>query len=376
MNILLDASAAVHQRAGIGRYTQELLTALLELAPEHTWRIFYNRAADANPHPPLNRLPGVTIATGDKPWRLRVLLAHLLRRPQDARLPADLFHATDNLLPYLRAPAVFTLFDLTHHFFPHTQASLNRWYLTLMLPRFLKTARAVIAISEQTRQDAMRLYGLPGEKITAIPLGVNTCFRPINAADIVATREKYTLPEKFILAVGTIEPRKNLAALLPMLQMDERLHLVIAGKRGWLAEDFLRQLEASGCQGRVTWLGRTPEADLPALYSAARLFAFPSLYEGFGLPVLEAMACGTPVVCANTSSLPEVAGEAALLTPTHEPRTLHAAISRLWDDDAFHAEHRASGLAHAARFTWQRTAQETLRVYQGAGSKGQTARGK
>jgi glycosyltransferase involved in cell wall biosynthesis len=364
MNILFDASAAVHQRAGIGRYTQELITALLEIAPQHTYRILYNRSAEATPQAPLGTLQRVAIASGDKPWRLRVLLAHLLRRPQDRLLPADLFHATDNLLPYLRTPAVFTLFDLTHHFFPQTQASLNRHYLQFMLPRFLKAARAVIAISESTRQDAIQLYGLPSEKIHAIPLGVNAHFRPANPGEMNAIRQKYALPERFLLTVGTIEPRKNLAALLPVIQMDDRLHWVIAGKRGWLADDFFRQLEASGCQERVTLLGRTPDADLPALISAARLFAFPSLYEGFGLPVLEAMACGTPVVCSNTSSLPEVVGDAGMLVSAHEPRALHAAITRLWDDDERHADWRARGLKQAAHFSWQRTAQQTLAVYE------------
>jgi glycosyltransferase involved in cell wall biosynthesis len=367
MNILLDASAAVHQRAGIGRYTQELITALLEVAPQHTYRIFYNRAAEAGPQAPLNMLPATTIPTGDKPWRLRVLLAHWLRKPQNRLLPADLFHATDNVLPFLtHTPSVFTLYDLGHQLFPQTQSSPNRLYLRLMLGCFLRHARRVIAISESTRRDAMRLYGLPAEKIVVIPLGVNSRFQPAQPAEILAIRTRYNLPEKFLLAVGTIEPRKNLAALLPVLQMDKRLRLVIAGKRGWLADEFFHQLDASGCHDRVMLLGRTPDEDLPALYSAARAFAFPSLYEGFGLPVLEAMACGTPVVCANTSSLPEVAGDAAILAAPNDPRAWQAAITRLWDDDNLHTDLSARGLQHAARFTWQQCAQQTVLIYESA----------
>ncbi|MFZ6027463.1 MAG: glycosyltransferase family 4 protein [Chloroflexota bacterium] len=374
VKITLDASAAVHQRAGIGRYTQELLTQLLELSPQHRYAVFYNRAGDARLQAPIDRLERCVIPTGDKPWRLRVLLAHWLRRPQEHIFPAaDLFHATDNLLPYFgRMPAVFTLYDLVHRFFPQTQTSLNRLYLTLMLPHFLRQARAIIAISENTRAEAIRLYRLQPGQIVSIPLGVNPRFRPGEPAAVAAVRAKYQLPAKFLLAVGTIEPRKNLTVLLHALAENSALSLVIAGRRGWLADGFFQRLDASGLSRRVALLGHTPDEDLPALYSAARAFVFPSLYEGFGLPVLEAMACGTPVVCSDTPSLLEVAGAApanaaapaAVMARPDDPPAFRQAIERLWDDDITWSAYRARGLAHASPFTWERTARRTLEVYE------------
>ena len=364
MKIVLDCSAAAHQRAGIGRYAQELAGALRKIAPQQALIAFYNRAEDALLPPPLEDLPRIALPDGDKPWRLRVLLAHWLRRSQDALLPPDsLFHAADHLLPRLAAiPSVFTLYDLTHHFYPETQARLNRLYLKLMLPRFLQQAQEVIAISESTRRAAIDLYHLPPDRIQTIPLGVSSHFRPVDPA---AVRAKYHLPERFMLYVGTIEPRKNLTTLLEALpSATPPAPLVIAGKRGWLAERFFAQLKARGRQEQVLLPGYIPDADLPGLYSAARLFVFPSLYEGFGLPVLEAMACGTPVVCSNTSSLPEVAAEAALLVNPRDARALRLALERLWQDDVLHAELGAAGLARAAGFSWERTAQATLAVYE------------
>jgi len=381
MQIVIDASAAVHARAGVGRYAQELITALLEAAPEHAYRILFNRPADANPQPPLDSLPQTRVELGDKPWRLRVLLAHLLRRSQDRLLsvdtgqgkvtrqtgdagpPGTVLHAADHLLPWVSVPTVFTLFDLTHHLYPKTQATLNRWYLKLTLGRFLHRAQAVIAISEATRASAIQHYHLPPEKVYAIPLGVHPRFQPASQMDMVAIRNKYRLPEAFLLAVGTIEPRKNLGVLLEALRQDPALSLVLAGRRGWLSEPFFKQLETSGCQSRVHLLGYTPEDDLPALYSAARLFVFPSLYEGFGLPVLEAMACGAPVICSNTSSLPEVAGEAALLVNPTDAHSVQSAITRAWRDETLRADLRRRGERQAARFTWQSTARQTLAVY-------------
>lgn len=346
---------------------------MLNLAPRHDYNIFYNRAEEVFPQAPLNRLRHITIPTGDKPWRLSVMLAHILRRPQDCIFPStDLFHATDNLLPYFtHTPGLFTLFDLTHHFFPQTQSRLNHIYLTLMLHRFLKAAHTIIAISENTRREAIHLYNIHPDKIVSIPLGVNPNFRLINSEKLSAIRKKYRLPKKFLLAVGTIEPRKNLTILLQALAENKELSLVIAGKRGWLADTFFRQLQTLGCESRVTLLGYTDEEDLPALYNAASLFVFPSLYEGFGLPVLEAMACGTPVVCADSPSLLEVAGvsstgssePAAILARSNNPQAFQQAITRLWNNDALCAELRDRGLKHAARFTWERTALKTLDIY-------------
>ena len=377
MRICLDASPAVYGRGGIGRYTLELIRALMALGGGIELTIFYNRARrgkDATgPHlvPPLEDLPRLTTPLPDKPWRLSVLLAHLLRRPQDRLLPGvDLFHATDHVLPCLAGVrTVFTLHDLTFRLCPETHSPANRWYLTLMMGRFLRAAGAVIAVSECTRQDAVRLYGLEESRVRVIYPGVGPQFRPADPGKVASVRRRYGLPERLILYVGTIEPRKNLPALLraysALRQRGCEHRLAIVGREGWRSHSFWATLRELGLGGELLIPGYVPDADLPALYSAAEVFVFPSLYEGFGLPVLEAMACGTPVVCSAASSLPEAAGEAALLVPAGDATALAAAIERVLADPALRARLREEGLARARRFTWEAAARATLEVYAG-----------
>ncbi len=369
MNICLDLSAAVHQRGGIGRYTQELTVALTTLAPEHTYTAFFNRAAEARPDSALAALPKLFVPWGDKPWRLRVMLAHLLCRPQDALLPGvDLFHGADHLLPYLaRISGVFTLYDLTYLTTRQAHTTLNRLYLTLMAPRFLAATRRIIVISESTRRDMLRHYRVDEGKVKVVYAGVSDRFGPRPPGEIATVRQKYGLPERFILAVGTIEPRKNyetlLAAYRTLIDRGQTAGLVIAGKRGWRSEPFFRQLQDLGVADRVRLLGFVADADLPALYSAAQVFAFPSLYEGFGLPALEAMACGTPVVASNTSSLPEVVGDAGLLVAPTDAGGLAVSLERVLTDEGLRADLRGRGQAQAGRFTWEAAARATLQVY-------------
>lgn len=371
--ICLDISPAIHGRAGIGRYAGELTAALAALGDGHEYALFYNRAREAVPAPPLDRLPRLSTNDGDRPWRLRVLLAHLAGRPQDRRFPGvTLFHATDHLLPHLSAvPSVFTLHDLTFRLHPTTHTPLNRWFHLLMMPLFLRAATAVIAVSECTRRDALRLYGLDEARVRVIHEGVGGQFRPAGPQAISAVRRRYGLPERFILYLGTIEPRKNLSTLLDaylaLRSQGTACGLVIAGRQGWRSQPFMRRLRELGLEEEVSLPGFVTEADLPALYSAASLLALPSLYEGFGLPVLEAMACGTPVVCSNTSSLPEVAGDAALLVAPHDTAGWAGAMGHVLADPALQAELRARGLARARRFGWPAAARATLDTYRACG---------
>jgi len=368
MKICLDLSPAVHHHAGLGRYAQELLLALAAADGQNEYVVFYNNPAAARVDPTLNHFSQITTPLSYKPWRLSAMLAHFTRFSQDYLFPGvDLFHATDHLLPHFRRiKSVFTLHDLIFLFHPETHKPMNRWFLTLMMPRFLRAADAVIAVSECTKRDAIRFYSIPEEKITVIYEGVSPRFRPANPEAVRAVREKYGLPERFILYVGTIEPRKNLTTLLEAfhhLLATRDLRLVFVGKKGWLYEGFFRRLRELGLEDRVIFTGYVPDEDLPAIYSAADLFVFPSLYEGFGLPVLEAMACGTPVVCSNTSSLPEVAGDAAILVDPTDVRALAGAMERVLTDEHLRAEIYAKGLGRARQFTWAKAAQETLKVY-------------
>jgi glycosyltransferase involved in cell wall biosynthesis len=368
MNICLDGSAAVHGRAGLGRYTRELVTALRRINGNQRYSVFYNRSGQARHEPAFDGLPAHSIWMGDKPWRALVLLAHRVRLSQDRLLPdVDLFHATDHLLPYFSTlKSVFTLNDLTYRLFPQYHSRWNRLFLTWMMPVFLRRAGAVIAISKSTERDALRFYRLGSKKITVIYDGVSSHFSP--HAGPGDPERLPGLPERYILYVGTIEPRKNLTTLLKAYRRLRRQgfpqRLVIAGKRGWLYEEFDRTVESLGLQSEVALLGRVPDAQLPALYRGADLFAYPSLYEGFGLPVLEAMACGAPVVCSKTSSLPELAGGAALLVDPRSPEALAETMGLCLADEELRLELRRRGLEKASRFTWERTARLTLAVYE------------
>lgn len=263
-------------------------------------------------------------------------------------------------------PTVLTVYDLIPLRYPEHSTARARLLIRWMTRLALRNARHVIAISEFTRRDFMAEFGLPPERITAIPLAADPCFKPQPPEAVAALRRKYNLPERFALYLGSNKPHKNLVRLVEAWRIANSRwqmadgRLVIAG--AWDERYPEARRRAQGLRN-IHWLGPMPEADLPALYSAADVFVFPSLYEGFGLPVLEAMACGAPVVCADRSSLPEVAGDAALLIDPLDVSDLARVLARLWAAPAWQAELRQRGLAQARRFSWQVTAQQTLIHY-------------
>lgn len=370
-SITMDYTPAIQQHAGIGRYTDELARAWLALDTGDTLRLFYTDPLGRTPAAPLDQLPRRLLRHANKPWRLKVLLSSFLQRPMDQLIDpaADIFHATDHLLPPLRrARSVFTLYDLTFLKFPEVHLPLNRWYSRLMVPRGLRAATAVIAISDCTKRDAVTAYRLPADRIRVIHLGVEARFQPVDPAAAIEVRARYHLPAQFILAVGTIEPRKNLMTLLAayhgLIDRVPDLKLVIVGRRGWRAAAFFDRLRELGLEDRVSLPGFVPDDDLPAVYASAAALAFPSIYEGFGLPVLEAMACGTPVVCSNTSSLPELAASAAILLAPDDVRGWGQALQRVVTDESLRLDLRRRGLQRAARFTWDATARQTQAVYE------------
>ena len=369
MSICLDLSAAAHERAGLGRYAASLARALLPLEPGLT--AFVNDPRESRLRPPLSALPMHTAHLPRKRWRLRAAISYFGGPSMDYAFEGvTLFQATEHLLPKLtRARSVFTLHDTAYLLFPQHHLPQNRIYLSLMMPRFLARADRIIAVSESTRRDALRFYRLDPAKIDVIPEGVEPRFKPeADPAHLAEVRQRYGLPARFILCVGTIEPRKNLVTLLDAFSALHAEHpgmgLVIAGGKGWLYESFFQHLRALGLEQHVTLTGYIPDDDLPALLNAAEVFAYPSVFEGFGLPPLEAMACGLPVVCSNASSLPEVVGDAGLLLPPEAPRAWVETLSRVISDPALRTDLRARGLARARQFTWEVAAQKTYEVYQ------------
>ncbi len=369
MKICIDVSPAVHLRAGLGRMAHELVSALLAASSEHDYYIFYNQPSDAQVTPPLDRVPHKTIDLGNKQWRLSVLRAYALHQAQDRLIePADIFHATDHLLPNLqRTCTVFSLGDMTFLSHPQAHSRLNRVFLRLMMPRFLSSADVVIAISQNTLREMQHYYNVDLSNSAVVYLGVNKRFCPVTDTDALAdVRIRYDLPPNFLLYVGTIEPRKNLPRLIEAYASirPRDVKLVIAGKKGWLYEETFTLVESLGLHDDVIFPGYVQDVDLPALYSATDCFLFPSLYEGFGLPVLEAMACGTPVITSNTSSLPEVAGDAAILVDPYSVSDIRDAIQAVLDNPGRRADMRTKGLKNASRFTWKHTANQTLEIYQ------------
>lgn len=382
LHVCIDVSAAVHQRAGLGRYAHELVKGLMDLslsdrvpavgprgedAASEQLKItaFYHQRGEAHLLPPIDQLPTLTTRLSVRPWRLTTALAYFSGLAQDRLFAhAHIFHATEHLLPRLRRTrSVFTLHDLIFQFDPDSHKPLNIAFLKTMMPRFLRAAHTIIAVSECSQRDAVRLYGLAPDKIRVIYEGVDPHFAPVtDHAKLSAVRSKYNLPERFIVHVGTIEPRKNLPLLFDVIAQSDK-HLVIAGKLGWLTEPILAKVKELGLEQRVTFTGFVADEDLPALISAATLLAMPSKYEGFGLPVLEAMACGTPVIASNTSSLPEVGGEAALYARPTDPASWAQLIDRVWGDAELQSALREKGFKQAAKFKWQTMARETAEVY-------------
>jgi glycosyltransferase involved in cell wall biosynthesis len=364
----LDLSAAAHERAGLGRYATALGEALLARGVELS--AFVNDRAGSHLSPPLSELPLHTAGLPRARWRLRAAASYFGGPSMDRAFEGvRLFHATAHLLPRLtRARSVFTLHDVAYLRFPQHHLPKNRIYLRAMMPRFVRRADAVIAVSEATRRDALRFYRLDPAKIHVIPEGVDPRFTPDPDPERVATvRDRYELPERFVLYVGTIEPRKNLTTLLEayaeLLRRRPEVGLVIAGGKGWLYEPFFERLRALGLERRVTLTGHVPDEDVPALMSAADVFAFPSEFEGFGLPPLEAMACGVPVVSSDAASLPEVVGDAGVLVPPHDVGAWVSALDRLLDDASLRDRLRAEGIARARTFTWDAAAAKTIEVY-------------
>lgn len=371
MRIGFDLSPAVHRHAGLGRYAHELLSALVASDHANEYLTLFNSPhGDLKPAPPLDRLPAHRIPLDAKPWRMSVWLAHVFNLGMDRWLPrCDLFHATDHLLPrFKHAKTVFTLHDLIFRFYPEYHLPLNRWFLTVAMPHFLCRADAIIAVSECTKRDAVRLYTIAPEKIAVIYEGVNPALHQIvDSTRLGEIRARYAKNQPYLLFVSTIEPRKNIVALVDALQLVRvrgfAQRLLIVGRKGWLYQPIFDHVKQTGMGDVVDFLDFVPDDDLAALLSACDAFVFPSLYEGFGLPPLEAMACGAPVICSNTSSLPEVVGDAALLVNPRNPGEIANAIERVLTDHPLRDELRGKGILQAAKFSWERAARETLAVY-------------
>jgi len=284
----------------------------------------------------------------------------------------DLLHALAFVVPlFSSCPSVVTVYDLSFLLYPEGFKGSKRFYLGLFTRLSARKARRIIAISQSTKRDVVRLLRVSPDKVDVVYCGTDQAFRPLPEAQVAAFRSQRGLPERFILFVGTIEPRKNVTSLIEAfanLQTCEpaNLKLVIGGAKGWFYQDVFARVEELALEDEVLFPGYIPASELPLWYNAAELFVYPSLYEGFGLPPLEAMACGAPVVVANTSSLPEVVGEAGVLVDPLDVEELAEAMRQVLGDEALRQEMKERGLRRAQGFSWAETAQGTVQVYQRA----------
>lgn len=377
MRIGIDVTAAVSQGAGIGRYTRELLRALALADPENDYRLFFASRDRPYSLPPLGPNFRLINLPFHDIWLARAW--HRARMPLPVEWitgPLDLFHSPDFTLPPVRrgTRTLLTVHDLSFVRDPASAAPGLLRYLNTVVPRSVARADHILADSQATKKDLIDLYHTPDEKITVLYSGVEARFRPVTAPDQLArVRTRYGLGhEPFILGISTLQPRKNFVRLIQAFETVSyqlsavsagALRLVIAGGKGWLFEAIFAEVERRGLQERVLFPGFVADEDLPALYSAARVLAYPSLYEGFGLPMLEAMACGTPVVASTASCLPEVAGDAALLVSPTDVPALADALSRAANDEAVRADLIAKGLNRSRQFTWEKSARQLLTIY-------------
>jgi len=374
---VLDARTATPHFPGIGRYVANLAPAIAaQLEPDETLVILYPPAsaghfgACVGPQVRLVECAVSPFALRQQ-WQIPRLLRHL-PPPQTSNAHPLIYHSAYYLMPYsLRVPTVLTFYDLIPLRYPAYVSPRTRVLFRFTMDMALTVATHVVAISAAARQDLIASFHVPPAKVTITPLAPDARFRPQSPAEIARVQNQYRLPDTFLLSVGINKPHKNLVALVEAFASNPQLAahntLVLAGP--WDERYPQAKAKATHLQlgDRVRFLGPVDDADLPALYAAAMAFVFPSQYEGFGLPVLEAMACGTPVACSNASSLPEVAGDAALLFDPAQPDAIASALARLCDDAALRDDLRVRGIQRAGCFTWQAVAAQTLAVYRALG---------
>ena len=377
MRIALDGIPLLSAKTGVGKYTFELAAALKRLPGVLDVSLFYgihwSMRLRRNYH--LDNGVGNSGLQGSRiarrvPDTLKGWLRRKATRLEFAIHRPDIFHATNYVADPCDVPMVVTVHDLSFYRYPETQPPERLNWLSEGLLRTLNQAKGIITDSQFTKDELISLLGVPGNRINVVHLGVTANYRPRDK-DVLAEklREFDLAPKSYILSVGTLEPRKNISKLLRAYELlpdslKEQWPLVIAGMRGWKDQEITKRMEKLARNGKLRPLGYVPDDKLPLIYAGATLFVYPSLYEGFGLPALEAMASGVPVIVSNRASLPEVVGEAGALIDPEDIESLAHVIESLLLDQAKREQMAMAGLQQAKRFTWEACAKKTFRIYQ------------
>jgi Glycosyltransferase len=353
---------ALAQIDSVNRYTLYVTTAEAIDRYRQRWPNFLVRST--RPHTPLIRIP--------------LILSAELRKN-----PVDVLHVQFTAPPFCPCPFVVSVHDLSFEHLPQTFHRRSRTQLRLTVRHSVRRAARVLTLSEHTRNDVIETYGIAGPMIEVIPIAASPKFQPVrDDKELQRVRHTYRITSDYILSVGSIQPRKNLVRLVrsytllrDKLGADKLPKLVFVGKRAWLYDETLRALEDASLGDSVILTGYVPESDLPALYSGATCFVYPSIFEGFGLPPLEAMQCGTPVIIGNRTSLPEVVGDAAFAVDPFDVNAIAGAIEQILNKPALRDELRVRGLERAKMFDWHETARRTLRVYEQVANVSQLSAG-
>jgi len=354
MKIAIDTQTTLGQKSGFGFYVKNLVEALAKVDPENKYVL-------------ISPQTGQHAKDFSTPQRWFWDQFIFPRRARKSKV--DLLHQPCFSAPlFYEGRVIVTCHDLISIFFPENLPLASRLFYSKWEPFSYRKASKIIAISEHTKRDIMALLKIPEEKISVIPLAASRDFRPIRSMrKLKEVREKYKTGQNYLLDVGTIEPRKNLPFLVRAYALAVRegvdSNLVITGKKGWYYQGLFQLVEDLNLEDKVIFTGYVEEKDLPALYSGAKAFVFPSLYEGFGLPPLEAMACGTPVISSNTSSMPEVIGKAGILISPKDERLWANIIVNVLKDKALAQTLSEWGVRQAKKFSWEETARKTIEVY-------------
>ena len=375
MHIGIDAHAIGAQQGGNETYIRGLIRALAEVDSQNRYTIFLAEpgAAEEWRDGFVRQFSNFEVRLLSKPTPLvRVPLAlavELRRRPPLDRI--DVLHVQYTAPPFCPAPVVATIHDLAFEHMPETFTRRGSMQLKLTVRRTAQRAARIATVSEYSRQDLLRTYRLSPEKVAVTYNGIEAHFTPqaVSAQEAEDVRRRFGISRDFLLAVGSLQPRKNLIRLIRAYAKLRAEHsgfapqLVIVGRKLWLADEIFAEVRRQRWAEDVILTGYVADADLAQLYRAATAFVYPSLFEGFGLPPVEAMACGTPVVTSNVSSLPEVVGDAALLIDPGDEEALAAALLRIVNDQPLRAKLREQGIVQARKFTWRAAAEKTLQLY-------------
>jgi glycosyltransferase involved in cell wall biosynthesis len=368
MRIGIDATALPPQPVGAGNYIIQLIRALATDDIDRQLVIFAQEKG-----PELINLP----SDSSIEWKIvqdsspgsRLIWEQTVLPSLASKTEIDLLHSLHYTKPLrLTCASVVTFHDMTYYLYPQLHTRTRRMVFPTAMRLSSRQADAIIAVSESTRMDVIRVLQIDPEKIYTTHLGVDPSFRVISD---IESRERaaseYRLPEKFILYLGTIEPRKNLPVLIrsyrQLVESGTEYKLVLVGKYGWMYKEVLNLVNELDIEDKVCFTGYVPQEDLPLVYNLSSLFVYPTIYEGFGLPALEAMACGVPVITSNVASLPEIVGDAGILIPVDDVDALHNAMRRILQDEGLREKLIQDGLVRSKSFSWERTAQLTHQVY-------------